>query len=54
MTDEVKYALPLGWIGFLAHWIFVKRKLNAIFDYRFEVLSRIFNKKEPDQGSLPG
>jgi ligand-binding SRPBCC domain-containing protein len=42
MTDEVNYAIPFGIIGRLAHWIFVGRKVNAIFDYRSSVLEKLF------------
>ena len=38
MTDEVNYAIPLGWLGQLAHWIFVDREVNRIFEYRFKKL----------------
>ena len=44
MIDEVNYAIPFGWIGQLANWLFVSRKVNAIFDYRFEVLENKFKK----------
>lgn len=33
IIDRVEYALPLGALGRLAH-LFVKRQLDAIFDYR--------------------
>jgi ligand-binding SRPBCC domain-containing protein len=42
MADEVNYALPLGWLGRFAHWAFVHRQLNGIFDYRFKILSDFF------------
>jgi ligand-binding SRPBCC domain-containing protein len=44
MTDEVTYAIPLGPLGTLAHWMFVKRDLNAIFNHRYEILERYFQK----------
>lgn len=34
MRDVVRYALPLGWVGDVAHRIKVRNDLNAIFDYR--------------------
>lgn len=43
MTDEVNYAIPLGIIGQLAHWLFVKREVNRIFDYRFTILKNFFS-----------
>jgi len=42
MTDEVKYALPLGWLGQMAHWLLVKTKLNHIFDFRSKTLANYF------------
>lgn len=46
MTDEVNYAIPLGILGRLAHWLFVGRQVNAIFNYRYKVLENYFNKQE--------
>ena len=42
MTDEVEYAMPLGFIGRLAHWLFVGKEVSAIFGYRNKVLKDIF------------
>ncbi len=42
MRDEVRYALPLGPLGRLAHRLAVGRDLGAIFDYRAEAVGRIF------------
>jgi ligand-binding SRPBCC domain-containing protein len=46
VTDEVTYAIPLGWIGRLANVIFVKRELNAIFDYRHSMLRKLLSKTD--------
>lgn len=43
MTDEVRYALPFGWIGRIAHGLWVRRQLNSIFDYRARVISEILS-----------
>jgi ligand-binding SRPBCC domain-containing protein len=45
MTDSVHYALPLGVLGRFAHWLFVKKKLAAIFEYRRKVLDAEFRKR---------
>ena len=45
MTDEVDYALPWGFLGQFAHWLFVAREVNRIFDYRNKVLETYFGKK---------
>jgi ligand-binding SRPBCC domain-containing protein len=34
IRDRVRYALPLGPLGALAHVLFVRRDLERIFDYR--------------------
>ena len=44
MTDLVHYKLPLGPLGRLAHWLFVKRQLQGIFDYRWNKLESLFGK----------
>jgi len=43
MTDIVHYELPLGILGQLAHWLFVKRQLNQIFNYRYHKIEALFN-----------
>lgn len=40
MEDIVHYAMPWGWLGNLVHAVFVRRRLNAIFDFRREYLAR--------------
>ncbi|HEY3406508.1 MAG TPA: SRPBCC family protein [Ohtaekwangia sp.] len=42
MTDEINYAIPFGFIGRLANWLFVGRQVNAIFNYRFRILETHF------------
>jgi ligand-binding SRPBCC domain-containing protein len=42
MTDIVHYQLPLGPLGQLAHWLFVRKQLEQIFDFRFKVLEQRF------------
>lgn len=46
MTDIVKYELPLGFLGTIAHGLFVKNKLNHIFDYRYKKVEELFGKYE--------
>lgn len=46
MKDSVRYVLPMGILGQLAHWLFVKKKLNEIFDYRYKVLEAKFNGRQ--------
>lgn len=42
VTDRVDYALPFGFLGALAHRLFVRRALKRIFDYRQQRLGEIF------------
>ena len=46
VVDIVNYALPLGILGRIAHRVFVQRQLNAIFDYRTEVLKELLPEKQ--------
>jgi ligand-binding SRPBCC domain-containing protein len=43
MEDTVYYGLPFGIFGRIAHSIFVRKKLEQIFDYRFKILENYFN-----------
>lgn len=43
MKDSVKYQLPFGILGRLAHSLIVRKKLNHIFAYRRQILNQIFN-----------
>lgn len=42
MTDIVHYKLPLGWLGDLAHRLFVRRQLMEIFEYRHRKIMELF------------
>lgn len=44
MKDTVDYELPFGFLGKIAHLLFVKKKLAHIFDFRYSVLEKLFNK----------
>ncbi|MEK9601298.1 MAG: SRPBCC family protein [Bacteroidota bacterium] len=42
MIDEVNYKLPFGFLGSIAHHLFVRKKLKSIFEYREKVLIEMF------------
>lgn len=42
MTDVVHYKIPFGLIGDIANALFVKKKLDEIFDYRRKKVEAIF------------
>jgi ligand-binding SRPBCC domain-containing protein len=47
MIDHVTYALPFGPLGSLVHQLSVRRRLENIFDYRYEKVNMLFsNMKE--------
>ena len=41
MRDAVRYALPLGPLGELAHATLIRRDLERIFDFRHETVARL-------------
>ncbi len=47
MEDIIHYKLPFGWLGRMAHPIFVKKQLRQIFSYREAKLTELF-------GTIPG
>ena len=46
MKDEVLYELPFGWIGDLVHRLLVRKRIEGIFEYRRQMLEKIFLKNE--------
>lgn len=42
MTDVINYQLPFGFIGNIAHSLFIKKKIENIFNYRRKVLEEKF------------
>lgn len=46
MKDTVRYELPFGFIGTVAHMLFIRKKLTTIFSYRYEILDKMFNTNE--------
>lgn len=44
MTDIVSYELPMGILGRFAHWLFVKKQLKEVFEYRYAKVEGLFNK----------
>jgi ligand-binding SRPBCC domain-containing protein len=44
MTDIVHYKLPMGFLGGIAHGLFVKKQLQGIFDYRYKKAEELFGK----------
>ncbi len=43
MTDSIRYAIPYGPLGSLAHIAFVRRDLRRIFDYRRDTVAALLS-----------
>ena len=44
MTDIVDYVLPFSIFGRFAHWLFIRKQLEGIFEYRTKKLHEKFGK----------
>ncbi len=44
MTDIVTYIPPFGFIGSIANFLFIRKKLNEIFQFRTKAVEEIFGK----------
>jgi ligand-binding SRPBCC domain-containing protein len=42
LTDRITYRVPLGPLGVVADWLFVRRQIVTMFRHRHEVLARTF------------
>jgi ligand-binding SRPBCC domain-containing protein len=42
MTDEVNYAIPLGFLGRIANAVLVRNRLKAIFQFRYQTIEKLF------------
>lgn len=45
VQDIVTYALPFGFLGSMAHLLFVNQKMNDIFSFRLNATEKLFNKQ---------
>ncbi|MEO9511562.1 MAG: SRPBCC family protein [Flavobacteriaceae bacterium] len=52
MEDIIDYKIPFGILGKLAHQIFVRKKLQCIFEYRKEKLTELFGKVDGVSSTL--
>jgi ligand-binding SRPBCC domain-containing protein len=44
MEDVIHYKIPFGPLGYILNFLFIKSKLNSIFKYREEELTKLFGK----------
>ncbi len=42
MEDIVNYALPFGFLGRIAHRLFVRKRIEDIFEYRVKIIEQLF------------
>ena len=42
MIDKIVYSIPLGLLGQIAHFIWVRQELKRIFQYRYDAIEEIF------------
>lgn len=47
IEDEVRYAVPFGPLGVIAHGLFVRRDVERIFQYRRRVIDELADRKNP-------
>lgn len=50
IVDQVDYEMPLGFLGSVAHALFVRRTLQHIFDYREATVRRLFGPEPMTAG----
>jgi ligand-binding SRPBCC domain-containing protein len=46
IEDEVRYLMPFGIWGRIFHFLFVRKKLEKIFDYRAKAIGQLFSPQE--------
>lgn len=44
MIDLVNYALPFGFVGKIMNKLFIRKRIEEIFNYRKKILDDLFNK----------
>jgi ligand-binding SRPBCC domain-containing protein len=49
ILDVVEYQLPLGPLGRVAHAVVVRRQLEEIFDYRHQMIQKLFPGTDPSR-----
>jgi ligand-binding SRPBCC domain-containing protein len=52
IRDEVRYLLPMGILGQLAHHLAIKRQLSDIFDYRSRIIAGFLAEKLEDSENV--
>lgn len=48
MTDIISYTMPFGFLGKIVHWLFVRKQLESIFDYRIRKVDELFHSDQSE------
>ena len=51
IKDNLTYAIPMGIIGRLIHFIYIKHDIKDIFNYRHKILDKIFTEIKKQSGN---
>tara|TARA_B100000614_G_scaffold58513_2_gene51735 strand:- start:5502 stop:5981 length:480 start_codon:yes stop_codon:yes gene_type:complete len=51
IIDELKYAIPFGFLGRLIHFFYIKHDIKSIFEYRHKNLDKIFSEIKKQSGN---
>ena len=46
VTDQIRYVVPLGILGRLVHWLWIRHDLKNIFEYRTAVIGSLFSSEK--------
>ena len=52
VRDRVIYRVPFGAFGRLAHWLFIRRSLEAIFEYRAKATAELLGARQDEPSPL--
>jgi ligand-binding SRPBCC domain-containing protein len=45
MKDIIHYVVPFGFLGRIAHWLFISKDIRHIFEFRKNKINTLFNAK---------
>ena len=50
IKDNLTYAIPMGIIGRIVHFLYIRHDINGIFKYRHKILDKIFSEIKKQSG----
>jgi len=48
IIDSVRYSIPFGLIGRILNWLWIRKELERIFDYRFKAIENYFSNNNSE------